>query len=202
MSLHSHVVWSAAMVAGVLQLADPTATAARAQGLRRDRAGGAGYVVSTIYDRLTDSTRVAITLKGSSRPFGLGSRVWLNVSFTHPGRRLTIPPQAVSLTLESFTPARGGWAFARPQSLRILSGESLQVEVPAGEYEKLRVRLFDSGRRELLSFRVPTERFVAMAAEPELELKAGNARMRLGERSMGMLRDVARRLTPTGTKAR
>lgn len=102
----------------------------------------------------------------------------------------------------SFTPARGGWAFSHPQDLRILSGKTLKLEVPAGEYEKLRVGMFDAGRREMLSFRIPTEQFVAMAAEPELELKAGSARMHLRKRAMGMLRDVARRLAPAATGAR
>jgi hypothetical protein len=177
------------------------ATMARAQSFK-DRATGAAYDVSTIYDRLTDSTRVAIGVRGRSRPFGLGSRVWLDVSFTYAGRRPTVPPEAVSLTLRSFTPARGGWAFSRPQDLRILSGKTLKLEVPAAEYEKLRVGLFDAGRREVLSFRIPTQQFVAMAAEPELELKAGNARMRLRDRQMEMLRDVARRLMPAAAEAR
>jgi hypothetical protein len=109
---------------------------------------------------------------------------------------------AVVLTLASFTSARGGWAFAHPQRLRIVSGESPELELPAAGYEKLRVGLFDAGRREMLSFRIPAEQFVAMAAQSELELKAGKAKMRLGKREMGMLRDVVRRLSPASDRVR
>jgi hypothetical protein len=201
MSLHFPIAWSVGSAA-VLQLAVPAAVPVRAQSFQADRASDAAYEVSTIYDRVTDSTRVSVALKGSSRPFGLGSRVWLDVSFTHSGPRLTVPPEAVVLTLESFTPARGGWAFAHPERLRVESGESVKLELPATEYEKLPVGLFDAGRREMLSFRIPTGQFVAMAAEPELELKAGDARMRLRGRAMDMLRDVARRIKPVGAEAR
>jgi hypothetical protein len=83
-----------------------------------------------------------------------------------------------------------------------VSGERVKLELPAAEYEKLRVGLFDAGRREMLSFRIRTGEFVAMAAEPELELRAGKARMRLRGRAMAMLRDVARRLKPANAEAR
>jgi hypothetical protein len=201
MSLRFPLARSAGATVVVLQLAVPTAMA-RAQNFRADRGSDAPYEISTIYDRLTDSTRVSVALKGSSRPFGLGSRIWLDVSFTHPGPRLTVSPEAVVLTLRSFTPARGGWAFAHPERLRVVSGESVKLELPAAQYEKLRVGLFDAGRREMLSFRIPTKELVAMAAEPELELKAGNARMRLRGRALDMLRDVTRRLKPAGPEAR
>jgi hypothetical protein len=85
--------------------------------------------------------------------------------------------------------------------LRVKSGESVKLELPAAEYEKLRVGLFDPGRREMLSFRIPTGLFVAMAAEPELELKAGDASMRLRGRAMEMLRDVASPRDPAGAPA-
>jgi hypothetical protein len=201
MSLHFPIAWPVG-TAAVLQLAVPAAAPARAQSFQGDRPSDAAYEVSTIHDRLTDSTRVSVALKGSSRPFGLGSRIWVDVSFTHSGPRLTVPPEAVVLTLESFTPARGGWAFAHPERLRVKSGESVRLELPAAEYEKLPVGLFDVGRREMLSFRIPTGQFVAMAAEPELELKAGNASMRLRGRAMEMLREVARRLRPASAGAR
>jgi hypothetical protein len=202
MSLHFHFASSAGTAVAVLLLAVPAATMAGTQSLRADQVSDEAYEVTTIHDRLTDSTRVTVALNGSSRRFGLGSRIWLDVSFTHAGPRLTAPPEAVVLTLASFTPARGGWAFAHPQRLRIQSGKTLQVAVPAAEYEKLPAGLFDAGRREMLSFRIATAQFVAMAAEPELELKAGTARMRLRKRAMGMLRDVARRLTPASAGAR
>jgi hypothetical protein len=168
----------------------------QAQGFEL-RAKTAAYQASRVYDRLTGSTRETFTLEESSRRFGLKSRVWLDVSFTYPGRRLTVAPEAVVLTLTSFTPARGGWAFARPHKLRVVSAKKVMLEAPAADYEKLRARLFDSGRRETLSFDIPTEQFVAMVAEPEIELKSGNARMRLRQRGMEMLREIARRLKPT-----
>ncbi|MGH7483428.1 MAG: hypothetical protein ACRELV_14845, partial [Longimicrobiales bacterium] len=142
MSLHVHIASSAGAAAAVLQLAVPAATIARAQSFRAGQASDQAYEVTTIHDRLTDSTRVTVALKGSSRRFGLGSRVWLDVSFTYAGRQLTVPPEAVVLTLASFTPARGGWAFAHPQKLRVQSGHTVRLEVPAAEYEKLRVGLF------------------------------------------------------------
>lgn len=200
-SLHLPIAWSAG-TAAVLQLATSVAAPARAQSLQGEHASNAAYEASTIYDRLTDSTRVSIALNASSRPFGLGSRIRLGASFTRSGTRLIIPPPSVVLTLESFTPARGGWAFAHPQRLRVVSGQTVKLEVSAAEYEKLPVGLFDAGRREMLSFRIPTGEFVAMAAEPELELKAGNARMRLRGRAMDMLREVARRLKPASEQAR
>jgi hypothetical protein len=190
---------AAALILLPLRVAAPPVGA---QSFRGDRASNAAYEVNTIYDRLTDSTRVSVALKGSSRPFGLRSRVWLDVSFTYSGPGLTVPPEAIVLTLRSFTPARGGWAFAHSQPLRVVSGERVKLELPAAEYEKLRVGLFDAGRREMLSFRIPTGEFVAMAAESELELKAGKARMRLRGRAMAMLRDVARRLEPANAGAR
>jgi hypothetical protein len=128
--------------------------------------------------------------------------VALDVSFTYAGSRLTVPPEAVTLTLESFTPSRGGWAFSHPQALRISSGKTLKLEVPAADYEKLRVGLFDAGRREVLSFRIPTGEFVGMTTEAELELKAGKARIRLRDRGMGMLREVARRLQQASAEGR
>lgn len=200
--MHTHIASAAGAVVALAQLVVPAATTAGAQSFQAGRASAAAQEVSTIYDRLTDSTRVSVALKRSSRSFGLGSRVWLDVSFTHAGARLVVPPEYVVLTLASFTPTRGGWAFAHPQRLRVVSGESLELDLPAGEYQKLRAGLFDAGRREMLSFRIATERFVAMAAQSELELKAGKAKMRLRQREMSMLREVVRRLTPASTGER
>ena len=200
--MYTHRFRAALATAAILVPLRAATAPARAQSFQAGRASAAAYQVSTLYDRLTDSTRVSVALNGSSRPFGLGSRVWLDVSFTHSGPRLMVPPEAVVLTLESFTPARGGWAFARPQRLRLVSGKSVKLEVPAAQYEKLPVGLFDAGRREMLSFRIATGELIAMAAEPELELKAGNARMRLRARAMEMLRDVTGRLKPANVEAR
>lgn len=103
------------------------------------RESARGYQVTTIYDSETDSTRVTFTVLGSSRPFGLKSRVWIDLSFTYPGRRLTSPPQVVPLTVESFTPSRGGWAFARPQELRIACADEEKLRLAPAHYQKLPV---------------------------------------------------------------
>jgi hypothetical protein len=183
--------------------AAPALSSRQSQSVQADAAAkDSVYETTTNYDRLTDSTRVTVVLKGSSRPFGLGSRVSLDLSFTYPGVHLTAPPEAVVLTLESFTPARGGWAFAHPQQLRVRSGKTVKLEVPAAHYAQLRVGLFDAGRREELSFRIPTEQFTPLAGEPEVEFKAGNASIRFRDARMEMLREVVRRMTPPRTEQR
>lgn len=185
----------AALLAAVMLLVLPGATSAKAQGNRVRWAKPEPDQVLTTYDRLTDSTRVTVVLNGSSRPTGLGSRAWLDASFSYSGTELTAPPEEIVLTLESFTPARGGWAFSRRQKLRVRSGKSLQLEVSNIEYLRRPVGLFDSGRREELSFRIPAEKFAALVTEPELEFKAGNARIRFRQENMEMLRAVVRRMT-------
>jgi hypothetical protein len=194
--LPTHVASAAVVLAALVPFAPLAATSAPAQSFEAGRVSSAAHEVSTIYDRLTDSTRVSVALKRSSRSIGRGSRVWLDVSFTYAGARLTARPEAVVLSLASFTPARRGWAFAHPQRLRVVAGAGLELDLPAGEYQKLRAVLFDAGRREMLFFRIPTDQFVEMAAQSELELKAGRVKMRLRGRAMGMLREVVRRLTP------
>jgi hypothetical protein len=173
----------------------PGATGAEAQSNRGRLTQAESYQVLTTYDRLTDSTRVTIVLEKSSRPSGLGSRAWLDALFAYPGVHLTTPPDAVILTLESFTPARGGWVFSHRQKLRMRSGKNVELETPDIEYIKRRVHFFDSGRREALSFRIPAERFAAVLSEPELEFKAGNAKIRFRQENMKMLREVVRRMT-------
>lgn len=98
---------------------------------------------------------------------------------------------------ESFTPSRRGWAFARPQQLRIRSGDAVMLEVSPSEYIKRPVHLFDSGRRDALSFRIPAQQFAALASKPEIKLKAGNASVRLDERRMGVLREFVQSISPS-----
>jgi hypothetical protein len=143
---------------------------------------------------------VVATIATTSRRFGLGSRVAVDVSYSYPGRRLTTSPEWVLVTMESFTPARGGWAFARPRPLEVRSGGALKLQVPPAEYRKQPVRLFDAGRRESLSFRVPPAEFLTLASEPGLTLEVGGASIRLKGRPMETLRALAQRLKPvTGT---
>ena len=111
----------ATVLAAFGELAPPVMPSVVAQDFRAHLGGRASYQVTTLYDRVTDSTRVMVSLPASTRPFGLGSRVWLDAHFTFPGRRLQAAPEFVVLTLESWTPSRGGWAFAHPAKLRVES---------------------------------------------------------------------------------
>jgi hypothetical protein len=156
------------------------------------------YDVSAIYDRLTDSTRVSFALREGSKPFGLDSRAWLDLVFTHSGKRLTAPPAVVSITIESSTPGRkASWAFAGPKPLHIRSeGSAFHLElIPAG-YARRLLQSAQPQYRDALSFIVTPEQVEAMAEERVVDLKAGNARMRLGPAEMQMLREAARRMRP------
>ena len=160
------------------------------------------YEVSRLYDRVTDSTRVAAAFSPSSRPFGLGSTVWLLAAFTFPGRQLQAPPAFVELSLESWTPARGGWAFGHPRVLRVQTGKTRLMTIPASGYVKRPVYLFDRGRREELSFRIEPEEFATLARPPELVMKAGSATVRLDKRRMERLRVLMRQMTVPGGRPR
>jgi hypothetical protein len=190
-----HLALSIGAAASILQLAVPMSSLVAVQGLGPRGTAANAYLVAVVHDRLTDSTRVSASLTATSKPFGLDSRAWLGLSFTFPGARLVTPPPAVVLTIESWTPGRGGWAFAHPEWLRIESGDSIQLEFPAAGYLKQRVHLFDTGRRELLWFDIPSSDFTRLAAAPELIFRAGRARFRVRER-MEMLHEVLRRMTP------
>lgn len=154
------------------------------------------YCIQEFYDRVTDSSRGVATLSTGSRRFGLGSRVSADLSYTYGGRYPTALPDEVTITLESFTPSRGGWAFARPRRLEVRSPGALKLEVSPSEYRKHRVHLFDAGRRELLSFHIDTSDLARLAAEPELSFKAGGAVVRVRGRRMALLRQVVQRLRP------
>jgi len=192
---HHHLARSLGAAASMLQLAVPVAGSAVAQGFGPRSAAAKAYQLVVIHDRGTDSSRVTAAFTASSKPFGLGSRVWLDLSFTFAGVRLIAAPSFVVLTIESWTPSRGGWAFGHPESLHVQSGDSIRVDVPATGYVKRRVHLFDSGRREVLWFDIPSTDFKRLAGAPELNLKAGNMRFRVRQR-MEMLREVIRRMTP------
>ncbi len=197
---HHLSLWQAAGAAtALLQLIATGVSPLSAQRFRHNPWSGEPYCVQEFYDRVADSSRTVAVLPPSPRRFGLGSRVSLDLSYTYPGRRLTAPPQWVTITLESFTPARGGWAFARPRPLEIRSLRAWKLEVSPAEYRKQPVHLFDAGRRERLSFRLATSAFLMLAEEPELSLKAGPATMRLRGRRMDLLRLVSHRLRPGAT---
>ena len=149
-----------------------------------------GFTVSRLYDRVTDRTRVATALSAASRPFGLGSRVWLLASFTYPGGDPRVRPTSVVLSLESWSPTRSGWAFAKPRELRVETGKTRLATIPPARYVKRPVHLFDQGRHEELSFQIGVEELTVLAQQPELMLRAGSAKIRLNERRMGRLRSL------------
>jgi hypothetical protein len=162
----------------------------------RDRARANNpYMVTRLYDRVSDSTRVSASLSSSSRPFGLGSRVWLWASFTFPGRRLLAAPASAVLFIGSWTPARGGWAFAHPRELRVERGKTRLATIPAAGYLKQPVHWFDGGRREELFFSIRAAELTALAGESELVLKAGGATIRLDQRRMARLRALVKQMT-------
>jgi hypothetical protein len=191
-----HIAILATGLAALGALTPPATPSVLAQDFPAHPRGRASYQVTALYDRVTDSTRVMVSLPTRTRPFGLGSRVWLDAHFTFPGRRLLAAPEFVILTLESWTPSRGGWAFAHPAELRVVSKNGLRLEIAAAEYVKRPVHLFDSGRREALSFRIPVEAFVAMSEALGLSLRAGNARIRFDAQRMTPIRDLVRQMTP------
>jgi hypothetical protein len=191
-----HLARSVGAAASILQLTVPTINLTAAQGFGPRSAIASTYRIAVVHDRLTDSTRLSASFTASSQPFGLDSRAWLDLSFSFPGVRLIAAPAVVVLAIESWTPGRGGWAFAHPQMLHIQSGDSIRLAVPPTGYMKRRVHLFDSGRQEVLWFDIPSAEFTRLAGAPELILRAGNARIRVRER-MEMLREVLRRMTPS-----
>ena len=190
-----HLACSVGAAASILQLTVPTISLTATQGFGPRSAIASTYRIAVVHDRLTDSTRLSASFTASSKPFGLDSRAWLDLSFSFAGVRLMAAPAFVVLTIESWTPGRGGWAFAHPQSLHIQSGDSIRLDVPATGYMKRRVHLSDSGRQEVLWFDIPSTDFTRLAGAPELTLRVGNARIRVRQR-MEMLREVLRRMTP------
>jgi hypothetical protein len=190
-----HLALSVGAAASILQVAVPISSLVAVQGFGPRRTVANTYQLVVLHDRVTDSSRVTAAFTGSSRPFGLESRAWLGLSFTFAGVRLVATPPFVILTIESWTPAQGGWAFGHPESLHIQSGDSIRLDVPATGYMKRRVHLFDSGRQEVLWFDIPSTDFTRLAGAPELILRVGNARIRVRQR-MEMLREVLRRMTP------
>jgi hypothetical protein len=186
---------SVGAAASLLQIAVPRTRVAAAQGFGPRSTAANAYRVAVVHDRLTDTTRVSASFTASSKPFGLDSRAWLDLSFAFLGARLVTPPSVLVLTVESWTPGRGGWAFAHPESLHIQSGDSIRLELPAAGYLKRPVRLFDTGRQEVLWFDIPSSAFTRLAAAPELVFKAGRAQFRVRER-MEMLHELLRRMKP------
>ena len=90
MSHHHLHFWPAAGAANMyLQLIAPGGSLLEAQE-RRSGSGAETYCVQEFSDRVTDSSRGAATLAAGSRPFGLGSRVSLDVSYAYPGRRMEL----------------------------------------------------------------------------------------------------------------
>ena len=192
-----HLAFSLGVMTSILQLTAPMTSVAGAQGFHRMSTAASSYQVVVLYDRLTDSTRVTASFIASSRRFGLDSRAWLDLSFSFGGAQLTTAPGIVVLTIEAWTPSRGGWAFAHRQQLRVRSGDTLLLETAAAGYRKHPVQVFDPGRRDGLWFEIPVAQFAKLAASQTLVFEAGNARFRVGAQRMEMLRELVRRMTPS-----
>lgn len=191
-----HIAGFIGATASIFQLAVPVTSLTAIQGFGPRSRIASTYQVTIIRDRLTDSSRVTAFFAGSSKAFGLDSRAWLGLSFSFPGIQVSAPPAFLTLTIEAWTPARGGWAFAHPEWLHVRSGDSLRLEYPPAGYVKRRVHMLDTGRREELWFDIPLGDFTRLARAPELDFTAGRARFRVRER-MEMLREVLRRMTPS-----
>jgi hypothetical protein len=177
-----------ASMGAIGELAPVAVPAVLAQDFRDHVRADHSYILSRVYDRATDSTRIAASLSSGSRRFRLGSTAWLIASFSFPGRWLLAPPAFAELSLESWTPPRGGWAFAHPHELRVEARKTRLATIPASEYVKRRVHLLDRGRREELTFHIGVEQLAALAEQPELVLKAGSATIRLDALGMAKLR--------------
>jgi len=200
---HHLLTWPASAAAlAVLHLMGPPVLPLEAQRHREDQRSTEHHPLLELYDRVTDSSRVIATIATTSRRFGLGSQVAVDVSYAYQSRDLTVSPDWVIITMESFTPARGGWAFARPRPLKVRSGGALRLQVPPADYRKQPVRLFDAGRREVLSFRVSPAEFLTLVSETELSLEVGGASIRLRGRRMETLRALAQRLKPVTESGR
>ena len=198
---HHLIMWPTAALT-VVRLMGPPVPSLEAQRHREDQRSTEHHPLLELYDRVTDSSRVIATIATTSRRFGLGSQVAVDVSYAYQSRDLTVSPDWVIITMESFTPARGGWAFARPRPLKVRSGGALRLQVPPADYRKQPVRLFDAGRREVLSFRVSPAEFLTLVSETELSLEVGGASIRLRGRRMETLRALAQRLKPVTESGR
>ena len=93
------------------------------------------------------------------------------------------------------TPSRGGWAFARAREMRVVCSDGRdQWRVSAAGYKKLRAHLFDSGRRELLSYRLGVKQLAGLVKERGLDLMVGRATIRIRGQRMKALREFMGRL--------
>jgi hypothetical protein len=194
-NMSHHIARSFGAAVSILHMAALMASVAALQGFGPRLTIANGYKITVVHDRLTDSSHLTAPFIGSSKPFGLESKAWLDLSFSFAEDRLLASPPLVVLSIESWTPSRGRWASAHPQSLEIRSGNSLRLEMPPAGYEKRPVHMFDAGRREVLWLEIDASDLRRIADAPELVLTAGHARFGVRKR-MEMLREVVRRMTP------
>jgi len=180
----------------------PAAPTALGQDFAHGRRSESQYQPVTLYDRVADSTRVSLLLGHTPKPFGLGSTVWAHATFAFKGRRPPPRPTSAVVILDSWTPARGGWAFAHPQALQVRDGQARLATIPASQYVKRKVQLFDTGRREVLSFRVAADTLATLSRQPALTLRAGRAVVPLTARGMEALRILVREMTSPPTELR
>ena len=142
------------------------------------------HSITLIYDRVTDSSIATLTFPIESRTFKMRSRIWADFSLAYSGRRPIASPKAVRYTFQGFEASRGGRTFGRLEELRITSRGA----------EKLRITSEPSavGPRGVLSFRIPTAAFVALAREERLDIRARRVRLILRQPEMSMIRELLR----------
>lgn len=100
------------------------------------------------------------------------------------------PPDSLLFAVESFTPARGGWALKRSLRLRAEAGKKMRVEYPTSGYTRYPVRIFDQGRRELLLFQVSAAEVPVLTNVDELTLRVGYWKARLTGEQLELLRNM------------
>lgn len=154
------------------------------------------YQMITVYDRVTNHTRVTVVPFQKSRRSPDRASVSFAVSITYQGRQLTMPPDSVEFIFTAFAPARSGWALAHPGPLKLTVDDSVQAEIQSSSYQRLAVALTARGRREMIAYRVAIPQLMALAAAPEGKLKVGRFTIKLDEYGREGLRALAARLVP------
>ena len=156
------------------------------------------YQLSSIYDRVTDRTRVTVVPRQKYRPSYNQPNVSFSVSVTYSGREPTPAPDSVVFEVAVFSPARGGWPLAHPERLKVTLNDTIHLEFPSADYRRMSVHLNDRGRNETLDFRIPTTDFLSLAASSRARLKIGRFTIKLDQPGLDGLRALVPWLMPAG----
>ena len=155
------------------------------------------YQLSAVYDRVANRTRVTVVPAQHYQPAFDKPTMSFAVSISYLGRPSAAAPDSVELDFITFTPPRAGWPLAHPHSLRIILDDSVRSEFPAAEYQRMSVGLFDRGRSEMSSYRIPSPAFLQLAGSSRVTLKVGRFTIKLDQQGFEGLRVLAARLSPT-----